>query len=149
MGNKRLQFETVIAAPVERVFATMIDNAGYREWTRPFCEGSYFRGEWREGQPIRFLSPSGSGMVSEIAELRPNAYISIRHLGFINDQGVEDTTSEAIRAWAPAYENYSFQAVPDGTLLRIDQDIADEYEAYMQRTWPQALSKLKAICEGA
>ena len=50
-------------------------------------------------------------MVSEIAENKPNEFISIRHLGYIAN-GIEDTQSEAIRAWAPAYENYTFVATP-------------------------------------
>lgn len=146
-NTRRIQFETVIAAPVEKVFQTMIEDASYREWTRPFCEGTYFEGNWVEGERIRFLAPGGdAGMIAEMARVIPNEFISIRHLGMI-ENGVEDTTSEAVRAWAPAYENYSFETVPGGTLVRVDQDVAPQWDEYMQRTWPQALGKLKAICE--
>ena len=31
--------------------------------------------------------------------------------------------------------------------LSIEQDIAPEYEQYMQRTWPLALQRLKTLCE--
>jgi len=58
------------------------------------------------GERIQFLSPSGDGMVAEIAENRTNEFISIRQLGLIK-KGVEDTESEAVRAWAPVYENYT------------------------------------------
>ena len=78
---------------------------------------------------------------------RHNEFISIRHLGFVA-QGVVDTESEAVRAWAPAYENYSFQAVPAGTRVVVDQDITDEFEGFMKETWPKALARLKALCEG-
>ncbi|SHM87277.1 hypothetical protein [Rhizobacter sp. OV335] len=98
-----------------------------------------------EGRRIRFLTPSGEGVISEIAENRPNEFISIRHLGYIAD-GVEDTGSEAIRAWAPAYENYTFTATPQGTRLTVDQDMTDEFES-MVETWPKALGALKALCE--
>ena len=61
--------------------------------------------------------------------------------------GVEDTTSEAVRAWAPAYENYTFIGVPEGTKLVIDMDVASEWEAYMNEAWPKALAQLKQMCE--
>jgi uncharacterized protein YndB with AHSA1/START domain len=143
---KRIQFETIIEAPVARVYALMIDPEAYKDWTSAFAEGSYFEGSWVQGQQIRFLSPSGDGMLAEIAENRANQFISIRHLGMIV-QGVVDTDSEAARAWAPAYENYSFHAVPQGTRPVIDQDVFDEYVGYMNEAWPKALARLKALCE--
>lgn len=95
---KRIQFSEVIAAPPSRVFALMTGAESYRLWTSAFLEGSYFEGSWSPGARIRFLSPSGDGMVAEIAENRPDEYISTRHLGFIAN-GVEDTRSDAVRAW--------------------------------------------------
>lgn len=145
--TKRLQFSTVIAAPVDKVWSTMLDSESYKEWTSAFAEGSYYEGSWDQGARIKFLSPSGEGMVSEIAENRPQQFISIRHLGYIAN-GVEDTESESVRAWAPAFENYTFSAVPEGTRLDIDQDIMAEYEKFMQDAWPKALEKLKQLCEG-
>ena len=143
---KRIQFTENIAAPVRRVFDLMIDPTGYKTWTAAFAEGCYFEGSWARGKKIKFLAPSGDGMIAEIAEHRPNEFISIRHLGFMAN-GVEDTESEAARSWAHAYENYTFQASSTGTRLIVDLDVTDELEAYMVGTWPKALKKLKAICE--
>ena len=94
-GTQRIQFSTDIAAPVATVFRLMLDADGYRHWTQPFAEGSHYVGRWQAGEKIRFVSPSGDGMVSEIAELRPDKFVSIRHLGYVS-QGVEDTQSEAV-----------------------------------------------------
>jgi uncharacterized protein YndB with AHSA1/START domain len=143
---KRIQFTEDIAAPVQRVSDLMLDPKSYRTWTSAFAEGCYFAGSWERGRRIKFLAPSGDGMVAEIAEHRPCEFISIRHLGFIAN-GVEDTESEAIRAWAPAYENYTFHASSTGTTLVVDLDVTEEPEAYMVEAWPKALKKLKAICE--
>ncbi|MGZ5374784.1 MAG: SRPBCC family protein [Aeromicrobium sp.] len=134
-----------IAAPVSKVYKTLIGPESYPQWTSAFGDGLYFEGSWQEGQRIRFLTPSGHGVISEIAENRPDEFISIRHLGYIAN-GVEDTSSEAIRAWAPAYENFTFTATPQGTKLTVDQDMTDEFEG-MVETWPQALEKLKTLCE--
>ena len=146
--TQRIQFATLIHAPAEIVWRTMLDADGYRRWTAAFTEGSHFKGSWAQGEKILFLAPSGEGMVSEIAERREHEFISIRHLGMIAG-GVEDTTSEAVRAWAPAYENYSFTAAPEGTRLVIDMDVAVAWLDYMQDAWPKALVLLRGLCEAA
>ena len=146
-STKRLQFAITIDAPVERVFELMIGPESFKQWTSAFTEGSYFEGSWAEGEQIRFLAPGGEGMVSQIAEHRPNEFISIRHLGYIVN-GVDDTESESIRAWAPAYENYTFQPIGAGTRVIVDVDVTEEFEASMVESWPKALQQLKALCEG-
>lgn len=144
--SKRIQFSTTIEAPPAQVWETMLGDEGYRQWTRVFAEGSYFEGSWEAGSRIRFLGPSGEGMVSEIAESRPHEFLSIRHLGEVK-HGVEDTESEEVRSWAPAYENYTFEAVSEGTLLVVDQDVTADWEQYLKDTWPKALALLKQLCE--
>ena len=142
-----LHFDIHIAAPRERVWRTTLYTPTYERWTASFCEGSRYEGSWEAGTTIRFLAPNGDGMVAEIAEHRPAEFVSIRHLGMIA-QGVEDTTSDAVRAWAPCHENYHFIAEAGGTRLRVDADVIAGYEAYMAETWPRALARLKSICEG-
>lgn len=143
---KRLHFSTAIQAPRELVWETVIGPVTYRIWTAAFTEGSYFEGTWAQGQRMRFLAPGGNGLVSEIAELRPREFISIKHLGEIKG-GVEDTESEAVRSWTPCFENYTFTQVGAATELTVDMDMAESFEEYMTKTWPKALSLLKALCE--
>lgn len=61
--------------------------------------------------------------------------------------GVDDTTSEAVRAWAPAHENYALSAVAEGTLMRVDQDVTAEWAEHLAAAWPRALQLLKALSE--
>jgi uncharacterized protein YndB with AHSA1/START domain len=143
---KRLQWSVDIAAPPSTVYETLIGPETYKQWTSAFGEGLYYEGSWQKGERIRFLTPEGHGVVSEIAENRPNEFMSIRHLGYVDDDGVEDTNSEAILAWAPAYENYTFTATPRGTKLIVEQDITEEFDS-MPETWPKALKLLKSLCE--
>ena len=143
---KRLQWSVDIAAPASEVYQMLVGPESYRQWTSAFGDGLYFEGSWQQGQRIRFLTPEGHGVTSEIAENRPNEFLSIRHLGYIADDGVEDTSSEAILAWAPAYENFTFTTTPQGTRLIVDQDMTDEFES-MPEAWPKALGVLKALCE--
>lgn len=143
---KTQHFDIFIQAPPKLVWATMLQSPTYERWTTAFCEGSRFEGSWDEGQKIRFLNPQGQGMVAEIAAHRPAAFVSIRHLGMI-DQGVEDTTSEAVHAWAPCFENYTFTDEAGGTRLRVDCDDCGAGEDWMRQTWPKALQTLKTLCE--
>lgn len=143
---KTLHFATTIHARPETVWEIMLAPATYRLWTSEFAEGSYFEGSWAKGERIRFMGPDGSGMTAVIAENRPHEFLSIKHLGMIKD-GIEDTDSEAVRRWAPAFENYSFSKAGPTTELRVDMDVTPEFEEYMTKTWPKALSRLKALCE--
>lgn len=143
---KTLTFEITINAPRAIAWTNMLGAETYKSWTSPFSEGCYFVGSWDEGARIQFLSPSGDGMTAVIAENRPNEFVSIRHLGMI-EKGVEDTTSEKVRAWAPAYETYRFVDAPGGCRVVVTLDTAPEWEQYMLETYPKALARLRALCE--
>ncbi len=105
----KLHFTIDINAPKEKVWDTMLSDKTYRKWTEIFNPdgGSYFEGNWDEGSKIRFIGPDENGklggMSSRITVNKPYEYISIEHLGEIAD-GVEDTTSEKVKAWAGAHE---------------------------------------------
>ncbi len=144
---KKLVFTTFIDAPRETVWDRMLAPATYERWTAAFAEGSRFEGSWAEGARIRFLGPDGSGgMVSMIEANRRPAFLSILHLGIVKD-GVEDTTSEAVKGWAGAHENYTFSEKGTGTELKIELDVTPDFEDFMNETWPKALGRLKEICE--
>lgn len=145
--KKTLEFIIQIQAPRQRVWETMLEPATYEQWSAEFCAGSYFKGSWAQGEKIQFLTPDGDGMSSVIAENRPYEFVSIRHLGEIS-AGVEDFTSEKVLDWAPAYETYSLTDAPGGTELRVTMDTIPEYEEFIQQTYPKALQRLKALCEG-
>lgn len=63
------------------------------------------------------------------------------------EDGVEDTTSEAVQDWIGATENYTFREVDDGTELLIDIEVDDREVEMFNRMWPKALEKLKALAE--
>ncbi len=143
---KTLSFETLIQAPRAQVWDKLLGPETYRAWTAAFCEGSHYLGSWEQGARIRFLAPSGDGMSSVIAENREGEFVSIRHLGMI-ENGVEDTTSERVRAWAPAHETYRLADEAGACRLTVTVDTAPDWEAYMLETFPKALARLKSLCE--
>ncbi len=143
---KILHFSIIIIAPKEKVWGMMLDHESYKSWTAEFAAGSYYEGSWEKGEKIKFLAPDGGGMTSVIAENKPFEFLSIKHLGYIKD-GIEDTESPEIKAWAPSFENYTLSENNGVTEVKVDMDVTPEFEEYMAQTWPKALAKLKMVCE--
>jgi hypothetical protein len=148
---QKLHFSILINAPKDKVWHSMLDDKPYREWTKAFNEGSYYKGSWEKGSKILFLGPDPKtgeegGMVSRIAENKPYEFISIEALGLVQN-GVEDTTSEAARKWAPAFENYTFKDKDGATEVLVDIDVEDEHVPMFNEMWPEALRKLKDLAE--
>jgi uncharacterized protein YndB with AHSA1/START domain len=105
---KKMSHEIQIVAPAASVWDAVVDPHKYMAWTWQFHPTSYFDGGWDKGDKILFLGQdeqgSIGGMVAEIAESEFAKYISIRHLGYVQD-GVEDTESKGVQAHFPSYEN--------------------------------------------
>ncbi|HEX6084198.1 MAG TPA: SRPBCC domain-containing protein [Thermoanaerobaculia bacterium] len=148
---EKLRQNVFINASRARVWDVMLADDTYREWTSAFHPGSYYKGDWSEGSKILFLGPGDDGggeggMVSRIRENRPHEFISVEHLGIVHN-GVEDTESDAAKAWAPAYENYTFADSNGGTELTIEMDIQSEQKENFEKLWADALARLKMIAE--
>ena len=146
----KLNFSILIDAPISKVWDIMLQDKTYRIWTEEFAAGSHYVGNWNQGSKILFLGPTEdgklAGMVSRIKENKLHKYISIEHLGEVYD-GVEDTTSDRVKVWAGALENYTFIDKDDKTKLVVDMDINEEFKEMFEGTWPKALQKLKSLCE--
>ncbi len=147
---QKIHFSITIKAPVAKVWDTMLQDATYREWTTPFSGASHYEGDWSVGSEILFMSDAEglekTGMYSRIKENRLHEFISIEHLGLISN-GVIDTTSEEVKKWTPASENYTFKVIPEGTEVSIDMDINGEHKETFDDMWPRSLALLKEISE--
>lgn len=148
---KNITLSVDINAPREKVWSCIVKVEKYNAWAAAFQEGSTFEGGWNTGDAIHFIGHNEKGekegMVSEIAENRYPEYMSIRHLGFIQN-GIEDTTSDAIKAWAPSYENYTLEAIDtETTRFTVDMQAMDDFYEMFMTLWPKALAKLKEVAE--
>lgn len=148
---KKLKTSIFIKAPKEKVWDTMLGKDTYKEWTKAFNPTSSFKGDWSEGSKILFLGTdkdgkNEGGMVSRIVKNIPYEYISIEHLGII-ENGVEDTTSDKAKSWAPAFENYTLIEKEGGTEVVVDQDMDEKYIAEFEVMWSEAFKKLKELAE--
>jgi len=149
---QKVHYSIKINASSEKVWDTMLQDATYREWTKPFNEGgSYYEGAWDKGSKMHFIGPDENGklggMVSVIEENNPHEFISIKHIGLLKEDGSEDTTSDEVKKWGGAHENYTFEEKDGVTTVKVDLDTADDFKEFMDKTWPPALEKLKQLAE--
>lgn len=145
-----IHFEIAINAPVEKVYTTMLDEQGYRQWTTPFNASSSYKGSWEKGSKIHFIGVNKEGkeegMVARIKENIPNQFVSIEHLGMLDGEK-EITSGPAVEGWAGALENYSFKEESGQTIVSVSMETNDQFKSYMEQTWPKALQQLKEITE--
>lgn len=155
---KQFSFEIEINASPESVWEKMLSDEGYRLWTLEFNPGgSWYEkenaGQFVVGEKVNFLGPNPGnegeigGMLSFVKEVREFEFISFEHHGYIHgDKEVTDTPE--VLAWAPAFENYTFENLGEGkTKVKVDVEMSMEYADMMAAMWPKALEKLKEICE--
>ncbi len=147
---EKLHFSIKINAPKEKVWNAMLGKESYKKWTDVFMAGSHYKGDWNEGSKILFIAPDESGkmggMVSRIKENRKYEYVSIEHLGMVQN-GKEDTSSDDVKKWAGALENYTFKENNGTTEVLVDLDSNEEYAEMFEDMWPKALQKLKKLAE--
>lgn len=119
----------------------------YNQWASVFNATSTYEGSWEKGSKIYFVGTDAeghqAGMISEIMEHQPAAFVSIRHYGFLQN-GEEITTGEQVEKWSGGYENYSFQEENGTTKVTVDLDTIEDYLDYFNEKYPKALQALKA-----
>ena len=150
---KKLQFTVLINAPASKVYDSMLgisNKSTYEQWTAQFNPTSSYEGNWEKGSKMLFVGTDENGkkagMVSEIFDLIPNQFVSIRHYGLVQND-VEITTGPKVKKWANGFENYSFNEIDGATSVTVDLDSADEFVDYMNKAFPNALNALKEFCE--
>ncbi len=150
---KKLQYSVHINAPSSNVYDRMLgisDKSTYEAWTALFNPTSSYEGSWTKGGKMRFVGTDDKGekggMVSEIADIIPNRFVSIRHYGLVQ-AGKEITTGPEVEKWANGRENYAFDEHNGTTRVTVELDTTEEFMDYMNQTYPKALEKLKEICE--
>ena len=143
---EKMNFSISISAPKEKVWKTLWEDETYRKWTSVFSPTSYAETDWKEGSKVLFLDGNGSGMVSVIETLKPNDFMSFKHLGEVKD-GVEDMESDKVKQWAGALENYTLKEGNGVTELLVDLDANDDFKGFFMETFPKALEQVKILSE--
>ncbi len=138
---KTLTFSTTINSPAQKVWQILWDDSTYPQWTAVFGEGSYAESDWKAGSSIKFLMPSGDGMFSKIETLIPNKKMVFQHLGSIKNG--KEIPSE----WEGSLETYILEEKGNKTKLIASLESTEEYVDFFQKTFPEALEKIKKLSE--
>lgn len=143
---KKLTFEIEINAPADKIWNAMWEEENYKKWTAAFCEGSYAKSTWKQGERIHFLDPNGNGMYSEISTLIPNEKMYFTHIGNIKNFE-EQPIDEATKAWSGAQENYVVISNGTTTSIEVTLDIVDDHANHFIESFPKGLAIIKKISE--
>lgn len=144
---KSITFKTDIIATKQKVWDTMLAPVTYKKWVNAAWPGSFFEGEWKEGNNLRFISEDGSGTLATLIEHKPYQHSFAKHIAVLLPGGIEDTESDVAKGWIGTTESYTFTQINNITELKIMLTINPDYEKMFSDGWPKALAKLKEICE--
>ena len=144
---KKLEFKIDINASAKKVWDTFLDPESFKEMISASYPGSYYKGQWKKGENVKFLSDKEGGTLANIVELRPYEYILAKHVAVINADGTEDRTSDQAKGWIGSTEEYNFTERNGKTEVKIIVNTTPEWEKMFSDGWPNSLKKLKQICE--
>jgi uncharacterized protein YndB with AHSA1/START domain len=145
-GIRKHNYQIEIDASAEKVWNVLLNDDTYRDWTSYFCEGSYYKGELKQGGRIHFLTPEGFGMYSNIVLYTPFTNILFQHIGeLVNFE--EQPIDEATEKWTGAFENYILKSNGTKTTLIAEIDLTPEHIAMFNKSFPSGLEKIKLLSE--
>lgn len=141
---KKHQFSIEINASKESVWATLWEDASFRVWANLIDEGTYMKGEMKEGNEIQFLSSlNGYGVTSLIEKLDLNAFVLFRHSADTKESGQQERKKE----WTGGTESYSLTEKNRITTLTVNAEVPEELEEMFNISLPRALGSIKTLAE--
>lgn len=139
---KTISFSIFIDSDRDKIWGVLWNRTTYKKWTHVFAEGSYYKGELKQGNTIQFLGKDGGGMTSYIEKLIENEQMVFAHQKELKD-GVETEST-----WQGAKEIYYLKKEAEtGTELQVVLDVSPEMESYFNDVFPKALILIKQLSE--
>ncbi len=143
---KNLKFSKEINAPVQKVWDILWTTDTYGKWTRFFTDGSRMESDWQVGGRTVFLDPDNNGMIATITELDVPRKVYFSHQGQII-KGVEDTTSDEVKAFAGAMEKYDLEEKDGITYLEMSVEVFEDFEQMMINGFTKGIAEVKRLAE--
>lgn len=141
---KEIQFSIEINASKERVWATLWEDVTFRDWANIIDEGTYMKGELKEGNEIQFISSvNGYGVTSLIEKLNLNEFVLFRHSADTKNSGQQEREKE----WTGGTESYSLTEKNGVTTLIIKTDAPQDLEETFNTRVPKAVERIKTLAE--
>ena len=141
---KQMQFSIEINASKAKVWATLWEDATFRDWASIIDEGTYIKGEIKEGNEIQFLSSvNGYGVTSQVEKLDRDTFVLFRHSADTKDHGEQERKKE----WTGGTESYSLTEEGGVATLTVKTDVPIELEDLFNISLPKALERIKTLAE--
>jgi hypothetical protein len=144
---KKLEFKIDINANAKKVWDTFLNPETFKEMTSVSHPGSYYKGQWKKDENIKFLSAREGGTLANVVDLRPFEYILVKHVAVLNADGTEDRNSQQAKGWIGTTEEYNFIPRDGKTEFKVVVNTTPEWEKMFSDAWPNNLKKIKEICE--
>lgn len=142
-----LSYETIINAPKQKVWDILWGEETYGEWTKFFSPGSQMKTDWKIEGKTYFVNQEGAGMVSTIDSLEEPNQIIFKHLGMVDENGVEDTESMEIKQWSGCFEKYILIDFDGKTKLHTEVQVEKDWEEHMNNGFTKGLEVVKNLAE--
>jgi uncharacterized protein YndB with AHSA1/START domain len=143
-----LSYETVIDAPVQKVWDILWNPETYSEWTKYFGAGCVMKSDWKIGGKTYFLNAEGEGMVSTIDSMDEPNQIVFKHLGMVDKEGNEDTRSKEVMEWNGSFEKYFLIDFDGKTKLHAEVQVKKQWQDHMNTGFTKGLMVVKSLAEG-
>jgi len=141
---KTMEYSIEIDASKDRVWETLWEEATFRDWSGIIDEGTYMKGEMKEGSEVEFISSvSGYGVTSIVEKLQPEEFVSFRHRADTKETGQQTREKE----WTGGVESYHLAENNGKITLTVKTDVPKEQEALFNERFPKALMRIKALAE--
>ncbi|HOI87887.1 MAG TPA: SRPBCC family protein [Lentimicrobium sp.] len=143
-GLRKHSFRIHIRSTAVNVWNALFDDQSYRKWTSVFCEGSYLEGELKQGGRVRFLTPKGNGMYSNVVVYKLHQQIVFQHIGNVselNEEPVDDNSEK----WTGAREGYTLEESGNSVLLTVDIDLSPDDAPYFEEHFPKGLELVREM----
>lgn len=141
---QKIKFSIEIKASKEKVWSILWEDKAFRDWANIIDEGTYLKGEMKEGNEVQFISSSsGYGVTSLVEKLEPNKLVIFRQMADTKDMG----ENERDKQWTGGKEMYSIEEKDGITTLTIQSAIPTELEEIFKVRTPKAMERIKELTE--
>lgn len=138
------EFSIQIHSTKERVWEVLWNDVTFRNWSGLIDEGTYMKGELKEGEEVEFISAvSGYGVTSFVEKLVPCEYVLFRQMVDTKESG-EDVREEE---WTGGTESYALTEHDGVTTLTVTTEVPPSQEDTMRERIPKALERIQELAE--
>ncbi len=143
------KYSMVIKASREKVWGVLWNDQTFRDWANLIDEGTFMKGELKEGCEVEYISSiNGYGVTSYVEKFILNEYVKLKHLADTKENGTENREKE----WTGGTESYQLTESASSagdvlTELSIVMDVPENLVDYFNEVYPKVMHRIKDLSE--